>query len=47
MQAIASAWNWMFVFVVVKITPIAFGSSPIVYPFFPSSFPPPVKLISF
>jgi len=23
-QAIASAWNWMFVFVVVKITPIAF-----------------------
>ncbi|KAF2789735.1 general substrate transporter [Melanomma pulvis-pyrius CBS 109.77] len=26
MQAIASAWNWMFVFVVVKITPIAFAS---------------------
>jgi hypothetical protein len=25
MQAVASGWNWMFVFVVVKITPIAFG----------------------
>lgn len=25
MQAIASGWNWMFVFVVVKITPIALG----------------------
>lgn len=24
MQAIASGWNWMFVFTVVKITPIAF-----------------------
>ena len=23
-QAISSAWNWMFVFVVVKITPISF-----------------------
>lgn len=27
MQAIASAWNWMMVFVVVKITPIAFGKN--------------------
>ena len=26
MQAIASGWNWMAVFAVVKITPIAFGS---------------------
>ena len=25
MQAIASGWNWMMVFVVVKITPISFG----------------------
>jgi MFS family permease len=25
MQAVASAWNWMFVFTVVKITPISFG----------------------
>jgi MFS family permease len=25
MQAIASGWNWMAVFAVVKITPIAFG----------------------
>lgn len=25
LQAIASGWNWMFVFTVVKITPIAFG----------------------
>jgi MFS family permease len=25
MQAVASGWNWMFVFTVVKITPIAFG----------------------
>lgn len=28
MQAIASGWNWMAVFAVVKITPIAFGKSP-------------------
>jgi MFS family permease len=27
MQAIASGWNWMAVFGVVKITPIAFGTS--------------------
>ena len=27
MQAIASGWNWMAVFAVVKITPIAFGKS--------------------
>lgn len=27
MQAIASGWNWMFVFTVVKITPISFGKS--------------------
>lgn len=26
MQAIASGWNWMAVFAVVKITPIAFGT---------------------
>lgn len=26
MQAIASGWNWMFVFVVVKITPISFDN---------------------
>ncbi len=25
MQAIASGWNWMAVFAVVKITPISFG----------------------
>lgn len=25
MQAMASGWNWMFVFTVVKITPISFG----------------------
>lgn len=25
MQAVASAWNWMAVFAVVKITPISFG----------------------
>lgn len=25
MQAIASGWNWMAVFAVVKITPIAIG----------------------
>ncbi|KAI9372237.1 general substrate transporter [Aspergillus egyptiacus] len=29
MQAIASGWNWMAVFAVVKITPIAFGIPPI------------------
>ncbi|KAI8712825.1 MFS domain-containing protein [Fusarium sp. LHS14.1] len=28
MQAIASGWNWMAVFAVVKITPIAFGNYP-------------------
>lgn len=28
MQAIASGWNWMAVFAVVKITPISFGMSP-------------------
>lgn len=44
MQAIASAWNWMFVFVVVKITPIAFGSSPIMHSLITSSFPPSIKL---
>lgn len=27
MQAIASGWNWMAVFAVVKITPISFGKS--------------------
>ena len=27
MQAIASVWNWMAVFAVVKITPISFGTS--------------------
>ncbi|RSL54093.1 hypothetical protein CEP54_010083 [Fusarium duplospermum] len=26
MQAVASGWNWMAVFAVVKITPIAFGT---------------------
>lgn len=30
MQAIASGWNWMFVFTVVKITPIAFGKFQII-----------------
>lgn len=28
MQAIASGWNWMAVFAVVKITPISFGRFP-------------------
>lgn len=28
MQAIASGWNWMAVFAVVKITPISFGKTP-------------------
>lgn len=32
MQAIASGWNWMAVFAVVKITPISFGT----FPFSPS-----------
>lgn len=26
MQSIASAWNWMFVFIIVKITPISFAN---------------------
>lgn len=29
MQAIASGWNWMAVFAVVKITPISFGEWPL------------------